>query len=147
MSAGLRRKAVCGSGCAETAALPIVKADTDIVTSEPRGAGVVAVVRCIIEDDFAELAPSIERQTCEIAYNLEGRPVRLHPHCGGAADRGLPERRQGDYSDRARREDCCSRAWTFKRSGSTARPISVQAESTIAMVPCEMALRCNTVQT
>jgi hypothetical protein len=44
---------------------------------------VVAIVRHILEDDFAEIAPSIERQTCEIAYDLEARPVRVHPHCGG----------------------------------------------------------------
>ena len=43
----------------------------------------VAIVRHILEDDFAEIAPSIERQTCEIAYDLEGRPVHVHPHCGG----------------------------------------------------------------
>lgn len=73
----------CGCAVAVANALPMVKADAHIVTSEPRGAGVTGTVRRMLNGDLAEIAPSIERQTVEIARDLEGRPVRLHPQCGG----------------------------------------------------------------
>ncbi|MBV8336324.1 MAG: HAD-IIB family hydrolase [Alphaproteobacteria bacterium] len=73
----------CGCAVAVANALPMVKADADIITSEPRGAGVVAAIRRILDGDLAEVTPSIERQTVELACDLEGRPVRLHPQCGG----------------------------------------------------------------
>ncbi|MGA7264160.1 MAG: HAD-IIB family hydrolase [Stellaceae bacterium] len=72
----------CGCAVAVANALPMVKADAEIVTSAPRGAGVVETVRRILEDDLAEIAPTIERQTVEIAHDLQGEPVRLHPQCG-----------------------------------------------------------------
>jgi hypothetical protein len=37
----------------------------------------------MLETDLAEIAPTIERQTVEIARDPEGEPVRLHPQCGG----------------------------------------------------------------
>lgn len=73
----------CGCAVAVANALPMVKADADIVTSNARGAGVASTVRRILESDLADIAPSIERQTVEIARDLQGRPVRLHPQCGG----------------------------------------------------------------
>jgi hypothetical protein len=73
----------CGCAVAVANALPMVKADAEIVTSAPRGAGVAQTVRRILEGDLAELAPTIERQTVEIARDLQGEPVRLHPQCGG----------------------------------------------------------------
>lgn len=72
----------CGCAVAVANALPMVKADAHIVTSEPRGAGVAGTVRRVVDGDLAEIAPSIERQTVEIARDLQGRPVRLHPQCG-----------------------------------------------------------------
>jgi hypothetical protein len=73
----------CGCAVAVANALPMVKADADIVTSEPRGAGVAATVRRILDSELAEVAASIERQTVEVACDLEGQPVRLNPQCGG----------------------------------------------------------------
>jgi hydroxymethylpyrimidine pyrophosphatase-like HAD family hydrolase len=73
----------CGCAVAVADALPMVKADAEIVTSAPRGAGVVEVVRRILDGDLAEIAPTIERQTIEIARDPQGEPVRLHPQCGG----------------------------------------------------------------
>src|SRR2546421_5279770 len=73
----------CGCAVAVANALPMVKADAEIVTSAPRGAGVVEMVRRILEGDLAEIAPTIERQTVEIARDPQGEPVRLHPQCGG----------------------------------------------------------------
>jgi hypothetical protein len=73
----------CGCAVAVADALPMVKADAEIVTSAPRGAGVVEMVRRILDGDLAEIAPTIERQTIEIARDPQGEPVRLHPQCGG----------------------------------------------------------------
>jgi hypothetical protein len=73
----------CGCAVAVANALPTVKADAEIVTSAPRGAGVVEAVRTILETDLAQIVPTIERQTVEVAHDLEGEPVRLHPQCGG----------------------------------------------------------------
>jgi hypothetical protein len=73
----------CGCAVAVANALPMVKADAEIVTSAPRGAGVAETVHRILETDLAEIAPTIERQTVTIAHDLEGEPVRLHPQCGG----------------------------------------------------------------
>src|SRR5262249_21100045 len=42
----------CGCAVAVSNALPLVKADADIVTSEPRGAGVVATMRRILDGDL-----------------------------------------------------------------------------------------------
>jgi hypothetical protein len=73
----------CGCAAAVSNALPMVKADAEIVTTAPRGAGVVEIVRRILDGDLAEIAPTIERQTIEIALDPQGEPVRLHPQCGG----------------------------------------------------------------
>ncbi|MBV8507645.1 MAG: HAD-IIB family hydrolase [Alphaproteobacteria bacterium] len=73
----------CGCAVAVANALPTVKADAEIVTSAPRGAGVVETIRRILEDDLTEISSTIERQTVEIARDLQGEPVRLHPQCGG----------------------------------------------------------------
>ncbi|HEX3535520.1 MAG TPA: HAD-IIB family hydrolase, partial [Stellaceae bacterium] len=73
----------CGCAVAVANALPMVKADAEIVTSAPRGYGVVETIRRILEGDLAEIAPGIERQTVEIARDMQGEPVRLHPQCGG----------------------------------------------------------------
>ena len=73
----------CGCAVAVANALPMVKAEAEIVTSAPRGAGVVETVRRILDGDLAEIAPTIERQTVEIAHDPQGEPVRLHPQCGG----------------------------------------------------------------
>jgi hypothetical protein len=73
----------CGCAVAVANALPMVKEDAEIVTSAPRGAGVVETVRRILDGDLAEIAPTIERQTIEIARDQQGEPVRLHPQCGG----------------------------------------------------------------
>ena len=80
-------------------------------------------IRRILEDDLAEIAPTIERQTVEIGRDLEGEPVRLHPQSGGLLitgtsgggkstaatglieniiERGFPavrDRSEGDYAD------------------------------------------------
>ena len=80
----------CGCAVAVANALPMVKADADIVTSEPRGAGVAGIVHRILDGDLAEIAPSIERQTVEIARDLKGRPVRLHPQWRDADRRPEP---------------------------------------------------------
>jgi hypothetical protein len=61
----------------------MVKADADIVTREPRGAGVAATVQRILAGGLADMAPNIQRQTVEIACDLEAQPVKLHPQCGG----------------------------------------------------------------
>jgi hypothetical protein len=61
----------------------MVKADAEIVTSAPRGAGVIETVRRILKTDLAEVALTIERQTVEIAHDLQGESVRLRPQCGG----------------------------------------------------------------
>ena len=73
----------CGCAVAVANALPMVKADAEMVTSAPRGAGVVETIRRILDSDLAEIAPTIERQTAEIAHDLQSEPVRLHPQCGG----------------------------------------------------------------
>ena len=73
----------CGCAVAVANALPTVKANAEIVTNAPRGAGVVEMVRRILEGDLAEIVPTIERQTVEIARDPQGEPVRLHPQCGG----------------------------------------------------------------
>jgi HAD superfamily hydrolase (TIGR01484 family) len=73
----------CGCAVAVANALPMVKAAAEIVTSAPRGAGVVETVRRILDNDLAEIAPTLERQTIEIARDPQGEPVRLHPQCGG----------------------------------------------------------------
>jgi HAD superfamily hydrolase (TIGR01484 family) len=46
----------CGCGVAVANALPIVKADADIVTKAPRGAGVVETIERLLENDLAEVA-------------------------------------------------------------------------------------------
>lgn len=73
----------CGCAVAVANALPMVKADAEIVANAPRGAGVVETIHRILADDLAEIAPTIERQTVEIARDLQGESVRLHPQCGG----------------------------------------------------------------
>jgi hydroxymethylpyrimidine pyrophosphatase-like HAD family hydrolase len=73
----------CGCAVAVANALPMVKADAEIVTNAPRGAGVVETIGRILDDDLAAIIPRLERQTVAIARDLEGEPVRLHPKCGG----------------------------------------------------------------
>ncbi len=48
----------CGCAVAVANALPMVKADAEIVTSAPRGAGVAETVRRILETDLSEIAPT-----------------------------------------------------------------------------------------
>jgi hydroxymethylpyrimidine pyrophosphatase-like HAD family hydrolase len=73
----------CGCAVAVANALPMVKADAEIVTSAPRGAGVVETIRRILDNDLGEIASTIERQTVEVTQDVQGEPVRLHPQCGG----------------------------------------------------------------
>jgi haloacid dehalogenase-like hydrolase/Helicase HerA, central domain len=73
----------CGCSVAVANALPMLKADADIVASAPRGAGVAETIRRILGGDLADIAPQIERQTVEFAHDLAGEPIRLHPQCGG----------------------------------------------------------------
>lgn len=73
----------CGCAVAVANALPMVKADADIVADTPRGAGVVETIGCILGDDLAAVTPMMERQAVVIAHDLTGEPVRLHPKCGG----------------------------------------------------------------
>jgi HAD superfamily hydrolase (TIGR01484 family) len=73
----------CGCAVAVANALPIVKADADIVTGASRGAGVEETIERILDTDLAELAPHIERQTVEFAHDSQGEPVRLNPQSGG----------------------------------------------------------------
>jgi hydroxymethylpyrimidine pyrophosphatase-like HAD family hydrolase len=83
------------SGCAVAVAnaLPMVKADADIVASAPRGAGVAETIGRMLENDLVEIAPHIERQTVEFARDREGEPIRLHPQCGGVLIAGAFGRR------------------------------------------------------
>jgi hydroxymethylpyrimidine pyrophosphatase-like HAD family hydrolase len=53
----------CGCAVAVANALPVVKADADILTDASRGAGVEELIERILDTDLAELAPHIERQT------------------------------------------------------------------------------------
>jgi len=73
----------CGCSVAVANALPIVKADADIVTTAPRGAGVVEIIEQLLENDLAEVAPTIQRQTAIFGHDAEGEPVGVHPQCGG----------------------------------------------------------------
>jgi HAD superfamily hydrolase (TIGR01484 family) len=73
----------CGCAVAVANALPMVKADADIVTDAPRGAGVAETIERILDTDLVELAPRIERQTVEFAHDAKGEPVRLNPQSGG----------------------------------------------------------------
>ena len=73
----------CGCAVAVTNALPMVKADADVVTSAPRGAGVVETVGNMLDSDLAEIALRIERQSAVFAHDLEGNPISLHPQRGG----------------------------------------------------------------
>ena len=79
----------CGCAVAVANALPMVKADAEIVTNTPRGAGVVETIRHILDDDLAATIPRIGRQTVAIARDLEGKPIRLHPQCGGMLIAGI----------------------------------------------------------
>jgi hypothetical protein len=58
----------CGCAVAVANALPMVKADPDIVTSA-------------LDSDLADLAPRTERQAVEFARESDGEPFRLYPHC------------------------------------------------------------------
>ncbi len=73
----------CGCAVAVANALPMVKADADIVTNAPRGAGVVETIERLLDGDLAEIAPRIERQTAAFGHDIEGKQVGLHPQCGG----------------------------------------------------------------
>ena len=95
----MRFCAACGCAVAVANALPMVKADAEIVTSAPRGAGVVETVRRILEDDLAEIAPTIERQTIEIARDLTRRTGPAASAMRQRADRGHIRRRQVDRGD------------------------------------------------
>src|SRR6516162_6643849 len=59
----------CGCAVAVTNALPMVKADADVVTSAPRGAGVVETVGNMLDSDLAEIALRIERQSAVFAHD------------------------------------------------------------------------------
>jgi hydroxymethylpyrimidine pyrophosphatase-like HAD family hydrolase len=54
---------LCACGCAVAVAnaLPMVKADADIVTSAPRGAGVAETIRRMVEGDLDRIAPQLQR--------------------------------------------------------------------------------------
>jgi hydroxymethylpyrimidine pyrophosphatase-like HAD family hydrolase len=73
----------CGCAAAVANALPMVKADADIVTSAPRGDGVAETIRHLLDNDLADIAPRIECQTVEFAHELDGNPIRIHSQCGG----------------------------------------------------------------
>jgi hypothetical protein len=73
----------CGCSVAVANALPIVKADADIVTNAPRGGGVVETIEQLLENDLAEVAPRIQRQTAIFGHDAEGQAVGVHPQCGG----------------------------------------------------------------
>jgi hydroxymethylpyrimidine pyrophosphatase-like HAD family hydrolase len=73
----------CGCAVAVANALPIVKADADIVTSTPRGAGVAETIERLLDGDLAGIAQRIERQTAVFGHDAEGKPIGLHPQCGG----------------------------------------------------------------
>ena len=103
----------CGCAAAVANALPMVKANADIVTSAPRGAGVAQTIGRILDSDLADLAPRTERQAVEFAPDSDGEPVRLHPQCGlliigdrrlltraaGAEDRGTDPHMGGAEAD------------------------------------------------
>src|SRR5262245_4878392 len=73
----------CGCSVAVANALPMVKADADIVTKAARGAGVVEIIEQLLENNLAEVAPRIQRQTAIFGHDAKGEPVGVHPQCGG----------------------------------------------------------------
>jgi hydroxymethylpyrimidine pyrophosphatase-like HAD family hydrolase len=73
----------CGCSVAVANALPMVKADADIVTETPRGAGVVEIIEQLLDNNLAEVAPKIQRQTAIFGHDAQRKPVGIHPQCGG----------------------------------------------------------------
>ena len=74
----------CGCAAAVANALPMLKADAEIVTKAVCGAGVVEIINGLIGNDLADYAAKAERQLVELAREPNGAPVEVHPQGGGS---------------------------------------------------------------
>ena len=69
------------SGCAVAVAnaLPMVKADAEIVTEGARGAGVAELITRLIKNDLIDTMAQISRQSVELAREPDGAAVLIQP--------------------------------------------------------------------
>ena len=80
---------LCGYGVAVANALPLLKENADFVTEDPRGAGVAALARKMIEDDLAALSEGLSRQAVELALDEAGAPIEISPRGGSLLIAGM----------------------------------------------------------
>src|SRR5882724_8298878 len=74
--------ALCGFSMAPANSLPMVKEAVDLVTAEPRGAGVEELVRRMLEDDLASLDESVRHPGVLLGQAATGEPLMLPRHGG-----------------------------------------------------------------
>lgn len=72
----------CGCAVAVANALPMVKADAEIVTRAPCGAGVAEIIEHLIRDDLAEFIAKAKRQLVVLAQDPLRDSIELHPQMG-----------------------------------------------------------------
>jgi hypothetical protein len=79
----------CGFAVAVANPLPMLKESADFVTEEPRGAGVAALARRMIADEFAGLSEALSRQAVELALDETGAPIGISPRGGSLLIAGM----------------------------------------------------------
>jgi hydroxymethylpyrimidine pyrophosphatase-like HAD family hydrolase len=70
----------CGCAVAVANALPMVKADAQIVTAGARGAGVAELIDLLIKDDLADASKRMHRQLIELAHEPDNAVATISPH-------------------------------------------------------------------
>jgi HAD superfamily hydrolase (TIGR01484 family) len=79
----------CGCAVAVANALPAVKAEADLVTDEPRGAGAVALIDRLLESDLGEVMRSLPRHRVSLGVDASGEEVFLRPGGGSVLVAGV----------------------------------------------------------
>jgi hypothetical protein len=78
-----------GFAVAVANALPAIKNEADLVTRGARGAGVGELIESLLARGVETFGDIEEHSAVEIGVRLDGRPVMIHPHGGGALIAGL----------------------------------------------------------
>lgn len=71
---------LCEVAVAVSNALPMLKAEADLVTAADHGDGVSELCRLLMDEDLRSLAPRLERHEILLGHRDDGREVRVPPH-------------------------------------------------------------------
>jgi HAD superfamily hydrolase (TIGR01484 family) len=73
---------LCGCAVAVANALPMLKAEVDLVTAECRGAGVTELIERMIADDLADTLSRVDRHRILLGMR-DDQPITMTPRCSG----------------------------------------------------------------